>query len=161
MPRTAEGEPFVPPGMPNYDDEELGFSFFRHVVEDADFSDLTLPCTFFGRSGLSSVSFRNTDLSGSRMCWNDFIGCDFSGADLSACDMRASLFEECKFSEAVLRGADLRLSTFNDCDFSGADLTGAVADEEETAEYLCDLLTDEQKGAITWREDGGEEPPGG
>jgi hypothetical protein len=52
MPRTAEGKPFVPPQMPNHDDTELGFSFFRQLLQDADYSNLTLPRTYFGRPGL-------------------------------------------------------------------------------------------------------------
>src|SRR5262245_39094725 len=115
MPRDPDGRPFVPPRMPHYDDENIGFSFFRHLIEDSDYGNLTLPGTFFGRSLLTRVSFANTDLSRSRMCGNDF-----SGADLSGCDMRASRFEGCKFTGAVLRGADLRRSSFEDCDFAGA-----------------------------------------
>jgi hypothetical protein len=161
MPRDAEGRPFVPPAMPNHDDEVLGFSFFRHIVEDGDLSNLTLPRTYFGRSGLERVSFRNTDLSESRMCWNDFKDCDFSEADLTDCDMRASSFESCKFVGAILRGADLRRSSFNGCDFTGADLTGAVADEDETIEYLYDKLTEDQQATMAWHDEPGEEPPGG
>src|SRR5262245_2116933 len=106
VPRRPDGRPFVPDRMPNHDDEELGFSYCRYRLEDADNSNLTLPRTFFGRSLFVRVSFANTDLSGSRMCWNDFNKCDFSGADLSDCDMRASHFLGCRFVGAVLRGAD-------------------------------------------------------
>lgn len=161
MPRDTQGQPFVPPGMPNYDDEELGFSFFRHGVEDGDYSHLTLPRTYMGRSGLTRVSFRNTDLSESRMCWNDFIECDFSEADLSGCDMRASVFRNCKFIRAVLRGADLRRSSFEDCDFTGAVLNGAVADGEDFLDYVCDSLSVEQQDAMALTDDEGPLPPGG
>ena len=161
MPRDAQGKPFVPPAIPSDDDEVFGFSFFRNFVEGDDLSDVTLPRTYFGRSGLERVSFRNTDLSESRMCWNDFKECDFSAADLSGCDMRASLFENCKFGGASLRGADLRRSSFHACDFSGADLTGAVADENATIEYLYDKLTEEQQASMDWCDDPGEMPPGG
>jgi pentapeptide repeat protein len=161
MPRDGQGQPLIPPAMPSYDDEVLGFSFFRHIVEDDDLSNLTLPRTYFGRSGLERVSFRNTDLSESRMCWNDFKNCDFSWADLSRCDMRASLFENCKFVGAILRGADLRRSSFSGCDFGQADLTEAMADEEETIEYLYDKLTEGQQASMVWHDEPGEEPPGG
>ena len=63
------------------------------------------PPTYFARSSLERVDFRNTDLSGSRICWNDFDSCDFRCADLSGCDLRASTFTACFFSEADLRGA--------------------------------------------------------
>ena len=114
---TRTATPFLPLTMPRHDDETLGFSFFRELIEDADYSNLTLPRTFFGRSGFEQDRFNNTDLSGSRMCWNEFKDCDFSGADLTGCDMRATAFENCKFVGAILRGADLRRSSFNDCDF--------------------------------------------
>src|SRR5262249_13070869 len=130
VPRDAAGQPCVPVQMPSYDDaERLGLSYFRTLLEDVDHSNLTLPRTYFGRSLVQRVSFANTDLSESRMCWNDFEECEFSGADLSGCDMRASKFIGCKFVGAVLRGADLRRSSFEGCDFSGADLTGAVAED--------------------------------
>ena len=147
--------------MPNYDDAEPGFSLFRTNVEDADLSSLTLPRTFFGRSSLLRVRFANTDLSESRMCWNDFEECDFSGADLSGCDMRASSFEGCKFVGTILRGADLRRSSFDDCDFTGAELTGAVAEVEDAIGCVEDYLTDGQRSVMVGASDPGPEPPGG
>jgi uncharacterized protein YjbI with pentapeptide repeats len=161
MPRDPSGRPFVPQAIPNYDDEELGSSLFRSGVEDADLSNLSLPRTYFGRSLLQRVSFANTDLSESRICWNDFEGCDFSGADLSRCDMRASNFKGCSFVGAVLHQTDLRRSSFEDCDFAGADLTGAVAEDADFQGCVQDYLTDEQQAAMTWSEDEGPEPPGG
>jgi uncharacterized protein YjbI with pentapeptide repeats len=162
MPRHPDGRPLVPAGMPSFDDRgPLGFSFFRCMLEVADLSDLTLPRTFFGRSGFTRVRFVNTDLSESRMCWNDFIECDFSGADLSGCDMRASLFEGCKFVGADLRGADLRQSSFINCDFSGADLIDAVAEQEVADGGVTDYLDEEQRAGMEWHEAPGPEPPGG
>jgi uncharacterized protein YjbI with pentapeptide repeats len=161
-PRDARGRPFVPPRMPSYDDKApLGFSYFRYRLQDTDNSNLTLPRTFFGRPLLEQVDFGNTDLSESRMCWNDFVDCNFSGADLSRCDLRASLFDGCKFVGANLTGADLRRSSFEDCDFTGAVLAGAVADypNAETC-GLLDLLTQEQQAAMAWQEDPGPEPGG-
>ena len=147
--------------MPNHDDEELGLSYYKYRLQDADNSNLTLPRTFFGRSGFERVSFANTDLSQSRMCWNDFPGCDFSGADLSVCDMRASRFKACKFVGAVLRGADLQQSSFNKCDFTGADVTGAIAEDEDAIGCVQDYLSDEQQATMTWSADSGPEAPGG
>ncbi len=161
-PPGAAGRPFVPARMPSYDDAEpLGFSYFRHLVEDADNSNLTLPRTFFGRSLLRRVSFANTDLFESRMCWNDFEACDFSGADLSGCDLRASIFEGCKFVETILHGADLRRSSFKDCDFTGADLTGAVAESNGPVGGVQAYLTAAQQADMTWVPDSGPAPPGG
>ena len=162
MPRHPDGHPVIPGRMPSYDDAEpLGFSYFRIHQSDADNSNLSLPRTYFGRSLLTRVSFAGTDLSESRMCWADFVECDFTGADLSGCDMRASVFDGCKFAGAVLRGADVRRSSFKGCEFAGADLTGAVADEDETIEYLYDKLTEAQQAAMVWHDNPGEEPPGG
>jgi len=52
------------------DDEPLGLSFFRTRLAKAsriDLSNLSLPRTFFGRSEIRDVSFRNTDLSESNL----------------------------------------------------------------------------------------------
>ena len=130
MPRDADGAPFVPPAMPNHDDDELGFSFYKEGLEDGELCDLTLPRTFFGRSLIERVAFVNTDLSQSRMCWNDFLGCDFSHADLAGADLRASRFVDCRFVGSVLRDADLRGAEFTNCDFTDADMTGATAVED-------------------------------
>jgi BTB/POZ domain-containing protein KCTD9 len=67
----------MPERLPRHDDEEpLGFNLFRTRLSDAlDLSDLSLPRTFFGRSEINQVSFRNTDLRESNLCWNDFPTC--------------------------------------------------------------------------------------
>ncbi len=149
MPRTTEGEPLVRSTMPSiYDEEPLSFSFFRTGVEAADFSNMSLPRTFFGRSTFVGVNFRNTDLAESRMCWNDFESCDFSGADLSRCDMRASNFNGCMFVGAVLTGADIRRSSFEDCDFTGAMVNGAVAEDEDAIGCVQDYLEGEQQAVM-------------
>lgn len=161
-PRHPDGRPVVPDQMPNYDDEEpLGLSYYKSGLEDADRSGLTMPRTYFGRSGFYRIRFTDTDFTGSRMCWNDFEDCDFSEADLSGCDMRASVFRQCRFVGAVLRGADLRRSTFEDCEFAGADLSGAVAEDADFQGSVQDYLTDEQQSVMVWSEDEGPEPPGG
>jgi uncharacterized protein YjbI with pentapeptide repeats len=161
MPRDESGRPFVPTSMPSHDDQELGFSFFRTQVTESDYSNLTLPRTFFGRSLLDRVNFGNTDLCESRMCWNDFEGCDFSGADMSGSDMRASNFKGCRFVAATLRGADLRQSSFEDCDFTSADLTGAVANDADFTSCPLDYLSEKQQAAMEWTADSGPDPPGG
>ena len=157
MPRGAEGEPFVPAAMPNHNDDALGFSFFRGRWDEANFSALTLARTFFGRSTLNGVDFHNTDLTESRMCWNDFVKCDFRGADLSRCDMRAFKFEDCNFGGAILRDADLRGSRFRGCEFTGADLTGAIASDG----VYTPAFSDDQYESMIYHEEPGEEPPGG
>lgn len=161
MPRRPDGRPFIQDAMPSHDDEELGFYYFKSGLEDADLGKLTLPRTFFGRSSFVRVNFADSELSESRMCWNDFDDCDFSGTDLSGCDMRASRFTGCKFVGAVLRGADLRRSTFDDCDFAGADLSGAVAEDADFQGCVQDFLSDEQQAVMAWSENEGPEPPGG
>jgi hypothetical protein len=161
MPRTADGRPFVKPQMPNIGDDELGFSIFRYEIRSGDYSNLTLPRTNFGRSLIQHVTFANTDLSESWMCWNDFEDCDFSGADLTGCDMRASNFRRCKFAGASLRGADLRRSLFEDCDFLGADVTGAVVVPDLGITCVEEYLTEQQGLVLAWSDDHGPEPPGG
>jgi uncharacterized protein (TIGR02996 family) len=161
MPRDAEDRPLVPLSMPNYDDDDPRFSYFRTRLKDEDRSDLSLPRTYFGRSWFIRVSFAETDLSESRMCWNDFDGCDFSGADMSRCDMRASIFRRCKLVGAILRGADVRRSTFKDCDFAGAELSGTMAENADFQGCVFDFLTREQQAVMVLTEDEGPEPPGG
>jgi hypothetical protein len=162
-PRDPQGRPFVPPRMPSYDDQApLGLTYYKTQLVATDRSNLTLPRTYFGRSLLERVDFRNTDLSESRMCWNDFVGCDFSGADLSGCDLRASNFEGCKFVGTNLGTADLRRSYFSGCDFTDAVLAGAVTDYPDAEKYgLLDLLTKAQRAVMDWRDDPGPEPAGG
>ena len=85
--------PPIPDHLPQYDDEgTLGVSFFRMMMDGDDLSNLSLPRTFFGRSELKDVSFHNTDLSESNLCWNNFIGVDFSSAILVRSDLRATIF---------------------------------------------------------------------
>ena len=152
----------IGPKMPAQDDEVLRFSFYKHVVEDADLSNLTIPRTFFGRSGFTRVDFRNTDLTESRMCWNDFIECDFRGAGLSHCDMRSSVFTRCQFGKATLQGADLRGAWFEECTFRGAEVWGAIADYVNADETDFDSrLTEKQRKAMEWHEDPATSRTGG
>lgn len=150
--------PFVPATMPNSDDDELGFEFFRTKVIDESFALLTLPRTFFGRSLLERVDFRGTDLHESRMCWNDFVACNFADADLHGADFRASVFTSCSFKGADLRQAELRNATFDDCDFTGAQLDGAHLRKTDA---LLSTLSVEQGSRLIIEVFAADEPPGG
>ena len=150
--------PPMPTRTPRYDDAAPGVSFFRQLIENADLSDLTLPRTYFDRSDIKAVSFRNTDLNHSNLCWNNFIKTDFSSGSLAGGDLRSSLFFRCRFNQADLRGADLRRSQFEYCDFAGASLAGAIATR---GQLFSGPLSDEQSAMIDWRDDEGPEPDGG
>jgi len=170
--------PSLPDRSPQYDDGDIssGFRLFRtwlgsgepfgleippdyeNKIQESDCENLTLPRTFFGRCEISRISFKNTDLSESTFCWNDFIEVNFTDADLSDCDLRASLYERTRFVRTNLRNADLRWSTFKESDFTGADLRGAKLSHER-GEALD--LSAQQRQVIDWQEKEGEEPPGG
>jgi uncharacterized protein YjbI with pentapeptide repeats len=155
-----DNHPPMPERLPQYDDSEpLGFSIFRTLLDDAlDLSDLTLPRTFFGRSQIDRVSFRNSDLHESNLCWNDFNGTDFSGADLRSSDMRASLFHNVLFVAANLDGADLRQSSFTECSFEEATMKHAILTRQQGAAMR---LSETQRQHIDWRDEDGPEPGGG
>src|SRR5688572_5747799 len=110
--------PPLPARMPYADDENPGVSFYKTRVTGEGLENLTIPRTYFGRSQVGPISFRNTDLSESVLCWNDFEGVDFGACDLSRSDLRASNFERVRFVAADLRGGDLRRSSFVACDFT-------------------------------------------
>jgi uncharacterized protein YjbI with pentapeptide repeats len=151
--------PPAPGGVPRYDDESPGVSIFRMLLgADMDLSNLTLPRTFFGRSELSGTSFRNTDLTESNLCWNDFINVDFTGAVLSGADLRASNFEKVNFKGANLQGADMRRSSFTNCLFEHAVLDGAVLTNAQGKKMP---LSGAQRLTISWTDDDGPEPDGG
>jgi Pentapeptide repeats (9 copies) len=152
----------VPPILhrrPQFGDEEpLGLRFFCTLVNEYSLDNLTIPRTFFGRSEIGPLSFRNTDLSESTLCWNDFIEVDFTDADLSGCDLRASFFREVKFVRTKLQNADLRRSSFEECAFTDADIRGAKLTREQGKQIP---LSDQQRNVIDWQESDGDEPPGG
>lgn len=149
--------PRLPAAMPAHDDEVLGVSFFRALVGKDSLDDLTLPRTYFGRSEIRGTSFKNTDLSESRLCWNDFIGVDFTETKLVESDLRASVYEKVKFVKTDLQNADLRRATFRDCDFTGASLRGAKL--SKNAKVLESLAPD-QRTVVDYQPEG-EDPPGG
>ena len=148
----------LPERSPRYDDEARGVEFFRTMLADAKIEHMTLPRTFFGRSEIRAVSFKNTDLSESTANWNDFIDVNFDEADLSRSDFRACLFERVRFKHANLTGTDFRYCGFKDCDFSGADLTDAKFTTKAGAALQ---FSPEQKQVIDWQAEDGEEPEGG
>lgn len=156
-PPRVDGLPFLPAHRPLPDDEQLGFEFFRTEVS-GDWSNLTLPRTFFGRSLVSNSQFVDTDLTESNLCWNDFVSVDFRLAVLNGADLRASLFEDCSFRGASLRGADLRQSSYERCDFRDADLADAVV---ARGEPVLELLSAKQRAEVHLVEQPGPEPAGG
>jgi BTB/POZ domain-containing protein KCTD9 len=143
---------------PRFDDEEPRVSFFRTFVGEGDLEDLTLPCTFFGRSQVGPISFARSDLSRSTMCWNDFTSVDFTECDLSGSDLRAAVFDRVKFTRANLRDADLRGSSFSNCDFTDADMTAAKLTRKQGKALI---LSQSQRDQIEWCWVDGEEPGGG
>jgi uncharacterized protein YjbI with pentapeptide repeats len=163
MPRDTSGVPFVPAAMPRQVDEEpLGFSFLRTRLVDADLSHLTLPRTFCSRSLFERVDFRNTDIVESRLCWNDFVHCDFSGANLTGCDLRASIYRNCNFSDAIFELADMRASTYEHCDFTGAQFRNAIGHRASAKKQgLLGCLSVEQKASMRWHYEPGEDVSGG
>lgn len=152
--------PPLPDHLPQYDDVGVpGVSFFQTFVgEGDDLCNLTLPRTFFGRSEINDAQFRNTDLTESNLCWNDFTDVDFTNAVLASSDMRASDFVRVKFNAADLSMADLRLSSFESCDFTETAMAGAVLTVEQGKGLV---LSEKQRSEISWTSDGGDEPAGG
>jgi BTB/POZ domain-containing protein KCTD9 len=170
--------PPIPSHRPQIGDEgPLGVSFFRtwvgvgrpfglqpspglpwEDVPEHDLENLTLPRTFFGRSEIGPISFQNTDLSESTLCWNDFIEVNFTDADLSESDLRASIFRRVAFVRTNLRNADLRRSSFEASDFTDADMAGAKLTRKQGERIH---LSNEQRKVIDWQGSDGEEPPGG
>ncbi|MFO0824995.1 MAG: pentapeptide repeat-containing protein [Gemmataceae bacterium] len=128
------------------------------AVPEHSLANLTLPRTFFGRSEISSISFQNTDLSESTLCWNDFIEVNFTEADLSGSDLRAARFTRVMFVSANLQKADLRRSTFKECDFTDTDMAGAKLTREQGKRIELSM---EQRKVIDWQQSDGDEPPGG
>jgi uncharacterized protein YjbI with pentapeptide repeats len=104
------------------------------------------------------VSFRNTDLSESTICWNDFSNVDFKDATLENSDMRATVFIEVDFTRCDLRGCDIRHSSFKKCDFTDARMDGAKL-TMKLGKWL--KISEDQRKVIDWQESDGELPGGG
>src|SRR5262245_51463296 len=81
-------------------DDPIGPSLFRIGVADADISDLCLSGLYVGRSILTRVSFKGTELRLSAFNWSGLEECDFSGANLQQADLRSSRFVRCSFEAA-------------------------------------------------------------
>ena len=161
QPRHVEFDaiPPMPDRVPRADDEVPGVSFFRTRVDATDdLSNLTLARTFFGRSEIDGTPFRNTDLTESNLCWNDFTDVDFTHARLARSDLRASLFTRVRFVGADLSNADLRQSTFDACVFTDASMAGVVL---TPAQGRTMPLSRRQRDEIAWTQDDGPEPAGG
>ncbi|MDD5755934.1 MAG: pentapeptide repeat-containing protein, partial [bacterium] len=139
--------------------------FFRGQFKDNRLDNLTIPRTYFGRSELNNISFKNTDLNESRMCWNDWAECDFSESSLKCCDLRNSIFKDCSFKNANLEDADLRHATFENCDFSGASMKGTKIKKASgilTRFSPKTIKTDKKQNLeIDWQKENGPEAPGG
>lgn len=160
-----EAIPPMPAQMPRHDDDEpLGVGFFKSGLGEDEpgqlalMENMTLPRTFFGRSYIRQISFKNTDLSESRLCWNDFTEVDFTKSDLTGADLRATVYKNVLFVHANLSDTDLRHSLFEGCDFTGATMKGAKLKLEQ-AEPLN--LSKQQREDINWQAEDGEELEGG
>jgi uncharacterized protein YjbI with pentapeptide repeats len=150
----------MPGHLPRFDDPEpLGLRFFRLLIDGSIyFENLTLPRTFFGRSELKNVSFQNTDLTESSLCWNDFVDVDFTRCLLRRSDIRSSNFDRVRFASADLGATDMRRSWFRACIFDGALMENAVLTLQQGSNLT---LSAEQRRQIDWRQDDGPEPDGG
>lgn len=154
-----DGEiPKLPEQPPQYDDEILGVEFFRTIVEDGRFENLTLPRTYFGRSEIRNSSFAGSDLTESVANWNDFINVNFAEADLTKFDFRGCSLQKINFGGSILKDADLRCCGFENCNFQDAVMTGAKMTKETGATIS---LAPSQREGIDWRDDDGPEPGGG
>ena len=164
--RALQKQKLLEPGLipqlrcepPRHGDTSPGVSFFRTMIADAKLERLTLPRTFISRSEFRATSFKDTDLSGSTVNWNDFIDVNFTSTDLSGSDLRACVFNGVKFKKANLTGVDFRYCGFTKCDFTGADLTDARL-TQKTGRSI--RLSPEQQSVIDWQADDGDEPEGG
>jgi hypothetical protein len=146
---------------PRHDDDVLGPSMFRMLVEEVSLAGLTLPGLYVARTELRGVVFRDADLHLAAFNWSDIVECDFTRADLSDADLRACQFERCTFRDSCLVRADLRGSRFEQCAFEGANLDGARLHRRTKflgllpigSDQRSLLLTDEQRRAVHWSAD--------
>jgi hypothetical protein len=157
---AQDENPHMPDHVPDPEsDESAGLSFFRTFVGDAaELSNLTIPRTFFGRSEISDACFRNTDLTESNLCWNDFTDVDFTEAALVRADLRASIYTRVNFTRADLRGADMRRADLKRCVFDDAIMESAILTRKQGRRLE---LSPAQVAVVDWRDDAGPEPSGG
>ncbi len=150
-------------GPAGFDGPESWIDYYKYpALHDEEgvwrLENLTMPGVCFCRCGIYTLSFRNTSLTESSFCWNDFIDVDFTDADLSRCDLRSSIFKNVPFVRADLRDADLRRSCFENCDFTDADMTGTKMTRAQ-AQALS--LSEKQRQEIAWKRSSGKAPQGG
>jgi uncharacterized protein YjbI with pentapeptide repeats len=150
--------PPLPQRPPRHDDEVLGVSFFRTLLDSAKLEHLTLPRTYFGRSEIRASSFQDSDFSESTANWNDFLDVNFNSAHLSRCDFRSCVFQNVNFCGTQLTDADFRHCSFTNCDFTDADLTNTKFTKAATASLK---FSASQQQTIAWQANDGEEPEGG
>ena len=156
----SDGEmPPLLPRPPRFNGvEPLGLTFYKTLLTGNDIENMNIPRTYIGHAEVGPISFRNTNLSESTLCWNDFIGVDFADADLSKCDLRATVFQDVNLENADLSNADLRRSTFENCNFKTAKMSGTKVARSQSRSLP---LSEEQIEEIDWQEHEGEEPEGG
>jgi uncharacterized protein YjbI with pentapeptide repeats len=111
---------------PRHDDENMGPTIFRTLVEDVSLEEMSVPGLYAGRSEIANVSFRRADPHFSTFNWTDVLNCDSTKSDLSGADLRAGRFERCNFKSSNLSGADCRGSTLETCSFENADILWAL-----------------------------------
>jgi uncharacterized protein YjbI with pentapeptide repeats len=153
--------------VPRPADDPIGPSIFRMRLEDADISGLSLPGLYVGRSVLTRVSFKASELRLSAFNWNGLHDCNFSAADLERADLRSSRFVRCSFDGAILEGADLRGSSFERCSFVAARFQGTLLQKRGLLGWLgVDRgqeglpLSAEQRAVVHWAADAPEAPGG-
>jgi len=152
--------PALPEALPRPDgSSDQGVAFFRTFIgESDDFSNLTLPRTFFAETEIRSASFANSDFSESNFCYNDWVAVDFSSANLKGSDLRCSLFGGVNFAYANLSSADLRHSEFENCDFTDSLMEGTILTRSQGLRLD---LSKSQRAVIHWCWTAGKLPPGG
>jgi uncharacterized protein YjbI with pentapeptide repeats len=137
---------------------EYLWSMFRTSLSDCDFSSTDLSNASITRCLVEKVNFSNVIGSPVRLCWNDFVECDFNGSDLTGADFRGSIITSCRFDHANLANLDLRLAGFHRCTFDRCNLDGALV---TLWQYLFLRLDSGQKGQVRCRLTRGQLPPEG
>jgi len=126
-----------------------GFSLFRTFIENDDLAHLTIPYTYMGKIRSYQASFRQSDLSHSRLAAGLFTDCDFSDADFSG-SLLANCYMGCTFEGAILKDVDFRSSWFEACTFAGAAMKGAKLLKQQAAMVT---LSEVQRSEIRWYRD--------
>lgn len=118
-------------------------------IDYLDLDPLTIPRSYFGKVRGYQVSFRQSNLSRSRLAAGLFTDCDFSEADFSEA-LLANCYSGCTFEGAILKNTDFRSLWFEECMFAGASMSGAKLLKCQA----CMLtLSETQFAQIDWHED--------